>query len=188
MLRDGFETHSLSFLACYKGQPAGTLRLTPLHLGSPLLRLFNTRVPTDPTATAELGRFAVMPAFRKQGRLVTAGLTAAMFLASVRLGIRWWVGYTPEGLLRSFSQVFDARPLAQPSPDSEHLQARSSMPGYFERYEHQLVCFHAPVASASPAGWLKRMPGQLLHRLRRALAEPEGGKFRPVLSAPARGS
>ncbi|WP_369603000.1 GNAT family N-acetyltransferase [Hahella sp. SMD15-11] len=157
VLRDAYESHSMSFLAYYKGKPAGTLRLTRLDKGSPIQSLFNINVSLPHEKTAELGRFAVLPEFRTQGRWVTMGLTIMMYLASLRQDVRWWVGYTPEGLLRSFSQVFDARAIPQLQPEPRHLSARKSMPGYFQRFDNCIVCFMAPVSSANPTGWLKRL-------------------------------
>ena len=139
-MEDQYDKWSVNLLASYQGTAVGTLRLTPLSKGSPILDLF--RVEQWPTLdkSVEVGRFAVLPEGRN-GRVVALGLLVKMSEWALSEGVEWLVGYAPRPLLKSFYEVAVYKEIPTLPLSERERKARQKMVGYFKRYERWLVVF-----------------------------------------------
>ena len=134
---DPDDKQSAIFFALWHDQCVGTARLTLFRQGFPTLRLFNTSLPAwaDGRQTAEFGRFAVRREFRGNARFVSLGLAGALYQYSIRTGIRWWIGFAPISLMKSFEGfIHDWQILPEQPPGENHLSARESLAGYFAKH------------------------------------------------------
>ena len=139
-MKDEYDAWSMNLLACHRGKPVGTLRMTPLDKGSPILELFGVEQWPKPSKTIEIGRFAVLPEVRK-GRIVALGLLAKMNEWSLRSGVEWWVGYAPRPLLKTFYEMIRYEEIPVLPVGEREKAARQKMAGYFERYKKWLTVF-----------------------------------------------
>jgi len=153
-MKDRFDEWSFNLLAFHKEKPVGTLRLTPLYKGSPILELFSVAKWPDPQRTMEIGRFAVL-AEERRSRLVALGLIGKMTEWSLKNHFDWWVGYAPHPLLKTFRPLFRYEVLPTLPLGEREKQARQVMAGYFKRYEKWLVVFQSRVEWVTSWHWRK---------------------------------
>ena len=151
---DEYDNHSVVFVAYWRKQPVGTIRLTPLKYGSPVLDLFNVLELPPQGSTMEIGRFAVLPRARETGRVAALGLVQAIYRYSCQEGVKWWIGYTPRHILRSFGRLFRYEVVPVGELSESHKKARESMRGYFERYGERIVVFRSKVADVTSWRWI----------------------------------
>ena len=155
-MSDRFDAWSINLVALYGGKPVGTLRLTPLEKGSPLLDLFAVKELPEYYRTMEIGRFAVLSEARSS-RMVAIGLIGKMSEISLRKKIEWWVGYAPHPLLKTFRKLFRYEVLPTLPVGAKEKAARQSMAGYFQRYERWLVVFQSRVEWVTSWRWREAM-------------------------------
>ena len=153
-MKDQYDAWSVNLLAFYRGKAVGTLRLTPLSKGSPVLELFRVEKWPEPSKTMEMGRFAVLPEARGE-RIVALGLLVKMSEWALREGIEWWVGYAPRPLLKTFHAVARYKEIpVLPAGERERV-ARQKMAGYFKQYEKWLIVFRIRMDWISAWRWRK---------------------------------
>ena len=153
-MSDRFDRWSVNLLALYKGEPVGTLRLTPLEKGSPVLELFVVPKWPEPTRSVEIGRFAVLGDARK-GRMVAVGLVGKMTEVTLRWQKEMWVGYAPRPLLQMFRPLFRYEILPTLPIGERERAARRAMAGYFERYGKRVVVFQSKPEWVTAWRWSK---------------------------------
>lgn len=150
-MKDEYDNHSVTFVAYHNDHPVGTIRLTPLALGSPVMDLFNLLEVPPLNQTMEIGRFAVLPQAR--GGIASLGLVHEIYRYSCGHDVQWWVGYAPRHVLRRFRKVFryDTLPIGPLTP--RNAEARQKMPGYFQRYGNRIVVFRSKVSDVINWRW-----------------------------------
>ena len=152
-----YDEWSVNFVGLYHGEPVGTIRLTPLSKGSPILKTFVVEAWPDPERSMEIGRFAVLPEVRHT-RMVALGLVGQMSMYSLQEKVEWWVGFAPRPLLRMYKHLFRYEVIPTlPSGEREEATRRETVPGYFERYGKRIVVFRSRPEWITPWRWMQSL-------------------------------
>jgi len=154
-IQDAYENQSVIFMVCWHDKPVGTIRLTPIHSGSPVFELFNIEEKLDESSTMEIGRLAILEEHRTKSRAATFGLIWAAYTYSQQNGVHWWIGFAPHFLLRSFRPFVNYQLLKTNSVTANNLRARQQLPGYFDKYHNKLAAFKINVDEIKPWRWKK---------------------------------
>jgi len=151
---DKYDEWSVNFIGFYHEKPVGTIRLTPLSKGSPILNAFVVEKWPDARSTMEIGRFAVLPEVRHT-RIVAVGLVGQMSMYSLNQKIGWWVGYAPRPLLKVFRWLFryEVIPTLPVGEREQAIRAKTG-PGYFGRYGKWIVVFRSRPEWITPWKWM----------------------------------
>lgn len=123
-----------AWLACYRGESIGTIRLVQHASRLPTERVVHVQLPetVDRKEVADIGHFVITKSHRRRRFLVTYCLLKSAYEHSVANGIQWWVGCAPAPLILSFlSHAQEIQLLEELPLEAEHIADRSGREYYF---------------------------------------------------------
>lgn len=102
-----YRNNAIVFVARHRGRPCGLLTLYTPRGQSRTLQSMGAALPpgVELDEVLDIGQLVIAPEHRGGSRLTMLSLLAAAQHHSDRVGRRYWVGATAEGLLRVFRQL-----------------------------------------------------------------------------------
>jgi hypothetical protein len=127
-------SESWVWIARYRGQPIGTLRLIQHPSVWPMDLVMPVRLPEDVCRdrAGEIGRFNIVPQHRRRRWVVSFALLRAAYAFSRVNGIRWWAGCAPAHLILGFMAYSPSIRILEDLPlEAVHIQERAGREAYF---------------------------------------------------------
>ncbi len=144
---DKYDTVSDNVIALHQDEIVGCGRITHASaIGLPTLEYFNVTLPAGVPygSVVEMGRFMVVPQFRGRARTVTVGLVVTLkgYLLN-HPSVQWLIAFLSEKVCRAFAAFVPFRILDEQPLGASHHQARSLLPGYWQRTDIRAVIARA---------------------------------------------